>query len=294
VGARVHSSLRAPADLDLPDGWRGALARIAGEGYRRVMVIGGTDLGKSRFVDALLAAWSAEGRSAWLVDADPGQKMIGPPGTASLGRCAAGELTLEGLAFVGTTSAAAIAPLAKATRDVAARAGAPVAINTSGLVRGPGVGLKLAKIAAADPDLLVAIATGGELEPILGRAGLPTIRLAPSPAARRKTAGERAARRRLAFASHLADARPAELVASPAGRPTLCLADRAARPLCAAVDRDGVDMALGTVAGDDEGRVRLAVPPTPRPIAAIRLGAMWARQSEAGWILLDTLLPARR
>jgi polynucleotide 5'-kinase involved in rRNA processing len=66
-------------------------------------------------------------------------------------------------------------------------------VDTTGLVDGPlGRALKLAKIRAVDPQLVVAVTAGEELEPILG--SLPeerVVRLAPSQLVKRRSAQAR-------------------------------------------------------------------------------------------------------
>ena len=310
---------------DLPIDWADALAALVAARARRVLVAGPTDVGKSRFALSLLATWAAAGEAGLLLDADPGQKMIGPPGAVTLGNYdALGRPALEGLHFVGTTSAAAIGEIVDGAGRLAARAGArarartsqrpgagpggrrgggaragdrPVAINSSGLVAGPGVRLALRTIASADVDGIVAIDPPAELHQAVAAGGMPMFLLAKPAAARRKGRGERARRRHAAFEEYLRDAAPLSLprdqvrLAAPL---TTCLTSPEARPVCALTDAGDVDMALGIFDAIDDEAIHVAAPPMPRPVASVRLGALWAWPVPSGWGLVDEQLPAAR
>ena len=279
--------------IDLPDDWRAAIARIFGERRRRVMVIGGVDVGKSSFATALLHAWTA-GEEPMLLDADPGQKMVGPPGTVTLGAPGDAGLRLKAMRFVGTTSAAAVAALAGAAGRLSRAAGdRPFVVNSSGLVRGLGVTLKLAKIRAVAPDLLVAVGAPSDVAPIVATSGVPAVTIGVASSARRKSASRRAAARRATFAAHLASAEPMVVPASALRTPVAaCLTNPSARPVCVVADASGHDLSLGVLEGAEDGVLHLITPPPASPIAEVRVGAMWARHTAAGWQLLDELLPA--
>ena len=82
-----------------------------------------------------------------------------------------------------------------------------VVVNTSGLLAGPGRRLKADKIAAIQPDRLIAIGGGSDLENIIGdHPTVPVLCLARSPVARRKTDAARRARRQQAFRNYFVDA----------------------------------------------------------------------------------------
>jgi len=77
-----------------------------------VLLIGGMDTGKTTLSRELLGAALAAGRPAALVDADVGQKTVGPPATISLKVVRSAEdlgpeplATPDALYFVGSTSA---------------------------------------------------------------------------------------------------------------------------------------------------------------------------------------------
>jgi polynucleotide 5'-hydroxyl-kinase GRC3/NOL9 len=269
--------------LDLAPGWPQALAAAAAT--QLTLVLGPMDVGKSSFIRALAGLRPG----LVLIDLDPGQKMIGPPGSASLGTIAP-EPRLERFIFLGSTAVGAFGPLLGAARALAASAGKrPIAVNTSGYVTGPGANLQRLTVDALRPDLIVGIG----LDAGLGPAG-PMLKLAPSPSARRKTSGRRRALRQFAFDAAMSGAGarlldPAAVTFAPA-EPAVFAGD--VRPVCSLADAAGEDMAIAILCGVGSDAVRLFAPAPPRPVRFIRLGAMWAGEREGGWRLLERLAPA--
>lgn len=267
--------------LELPPHWETALTSPA----QRILVLGATDAGKSSFIRAL----AARRPELALVDLDPGQKMVGPPGTASRGRIDpdSGAALLERFIFLGTTSASALGAIARAAALLAAGS-EPAIINTAGFVRGLGACLQAMTIRSMRPDLIVAIGEG--LEPIVTTfPHVAILRLPRAASARRKSAAARAALRQAAFEEALRGAELREfgpILLDPG--PPLPFAD-ARRPVCALADPAGEDVALGVMEAADPPRVLATV---TGPVSRIRLGHMWARPSPTGWRLLEKLAPA--
>lgn len=259
--------------LDLSPAWSDALDRAAWAS--RTLVLGPTDSGKSSFIRAL----AARRPEFALVDLDPGQKMVGPPGSASLGSFAP-EASLERFVFLGSTAVGGFHQLLEAGMSLidSARARA-VAVNTSGYVSGPGARLQLMTAQALRPDLVIAIGLPPPLLAALDRAfGACLLRLAPSPAARRKTEGQRRAIRQHAFAAALAGAGPLRLklnrtVLEP-GHPVPFSSDD--RPVCSLADAAGEDMEIGLLREVEEDSMLLWARTPPRPVRRLRLGMMWA------------------
>ena len=197
--------------LDIPAPWRRAAARIAARGWRKVLVIGASDRGKSSFCRFLARHLTQAGYCVAFVDADVGQKDVGPPATVSLARAGPdGEFTAaEALYFVGAVSPMAhFASLVIGTRRLVDAAAAEfVLIDTTGLVHGRGAALKALKIEALRPDAVVLLERGEELAPIVrAHRHLDLLRLQPSPAARRKSDPARRQAREAAFRSYFAGA----------------------------------------------------------------------------------------
>jgi hypothetical protein len=114
-----------------------------------VIVLGATDVGKSTFIRASLVAVANDTR---LIDLDPGQKMLGAPGTASLGWLdGRGGERLDRFVFLGSTSATMFSAIASAAAALAERSG-PFIVNTSGFVQGLGARLQAMTMASIAPD----------------------------------------------------------------------------------------------------------------------------------------------
>jgi len=203
---------QSPA-LEIPAAWRRAALRIAERGWRKVLVIGAVDRGKSSFCRFLARYLTEAGHGVAFVDADIGQKDVGPPATISLARPGPdGDLTTaraEALYFVGAVSPMAhFASMVIGTRRLVDSARAEfVVIDTTGLVHGRGATLKALKIEALRPDVVVLLEREAELAPIVrAHRHLNLLRLQPSPAACRKSDRARRDTREAAFRTYFAGA----------------------------------------------------------------------------------------
>ena len=277
------------APLELTPEWRDAIARAAAAD--RVAVLGPTDAGKSTFIHALATARAEVGQGTRVVDLDPGQKMTGPPGTASLGRFEGDAVILERFIFLGSTAVGSFRALAAAASSLAQTARGRFVANTSGYVAGPGAAMQGMTLAALAPDLIVAIGEAPALEPVLARWP-GALRLPRSPHAHRKTEGFRRSVRQQAFAAAFEGASLQHLAAFAfePNPPAPFATD--ARPVCALADDAGEDMKIAILlACGAAGATFLARTPA-RPAHRARLGKMWAQPHGAGWKLLDRLSPA--
>jgi polynucleotide 5'-hydroxyl-kinase GRC3/NOL9 len=146
-----------------------------------VLFIGGLDAGKSTLARATCAHALRLGRKVAYLDADVAQKTVGPPATVGLRMIGdADDLTLERMAdadalgFVGSTSTEDhLLPLVGALqrlRDRAMADGADlVVVDTGGEVSGIRAQLvKYYEVDMLEPDLIVALRRGEELDPVLG------------------------------------------------------------------------------------------------------------------------------
>lgn len=145
------------------------------------VLIGGMDAGKSTLARRIAAAGVSQKLRVALLDADVGQSTIGPPTTVGL-RLARSAQDLEpealrradDLAFVGSISPQGhLLPLVTGTRlllDRAREQGAElVVVDTTGQVSGVYAQLlKFHKVGILQPDLVIGLARGEELEPLLG------------------------------------------------------------------------------------------------------------------------------
>ena len=145
------------------------------------LLVGGLDSGKTTLASRIARAGIEAGLQAGFLDADVGQSTVGPPATVGLRMCRsiqdlepASLARADHLAFVGATSPQGhLLPLVVGTRlllDRAREQGADlVVIDTTGLVSGVyGQLLKFHKVGVLQPDLVVGLERGEELQPLLG------------------------------------------------------------------------------------------------------------------------------
>lgn len=248
----------------------------------RIAVIGPTDAGKSSFIRMLADRW----RFA-LLDLDPGQKMVGPPGTVSLGHFGGDELVCDRFVFIGSTNALAIARIVRAGARLSNTQ--PFVVDTSGFVSGPGARLQAASIAAVDADTVVAI--GMEAPAVPKSWSRPVIVLPRSPFARRKSAALRRRLREQALDRSLGPETMALAGATFEPAPPVGFAG-ADRPVCALADASGEDMAIAILCAADPQRVLVRCKTPPRRVATVRLGHLWASPTASGWRLRERLEPA--
>ena len=158
-----------------------ALVDRAVNAKHTVLLVGGLDTGKSTLSRDLLRAAVEAGRPAAFIDADVGQKTVGPPATVTLKMIrGAGDLEPEAIGkedalwFVGSTSPEGhllqIVTAVTSLFRIATDAGADfVVTDSSGLVSGVyGQILKYHKVEMLRPDLVVGLQRGEELLPLLG------------------------------------------------------------------------------------------------------------------------------
>jgi len=146
-----------------------------------VLFIGGLESGKSTLARATGAFALRLGRTVAYLDADVAQKTVGPPATVGMKHIRdADDLTFDRMAdadalgFVGSTSpqdhllplVGAVARLSTRARDEGADL---VLVDTSGEVSGIwGQLVKYYEVDMLEPDLVVGLQRGEELEPVLG------------------------------------------------------------------------------------------------------------------------------
>jgi polynucleotide 5'-hydroxyl-kinase GRC3/NOL9 len=146
-----------------------------------VVLLGGLDSGKSTLGRRIAAAAVGAGRTTAFLDADLGQKTVGPPTAVTVRMLRTAEdlepdslSRLDAMYFVGATSPQGqLLPLVVGTAKMLAHAreeGAElVIVDTSGLVSGVyGQILKYHKIELIQPDIVVGLQRGEELDPVMG------------------------------------------------------------------------------------------------------------------------------
>lgn len=145
------------------------------------LLLGGLDTGKTVLAHRIATAGIDAGLVVGLIDADVGQSSVGPPTTVGFRLCRQlddlkPESLIKGdhLYFAGSTSPQGhVLPLVVGTRLMVDRArdeGAElIVVDTTGLVTGVYAQvLKYQKVGLLQPDLIIGLERGAELEPLLG------------------------------------------------------------------------------------------------------------------------------
>ncbi len=259
------------ASIHIPADWSGAAQYILSGDFRRILVIGSADAGKSTFCRFLREQALQAGKCVALLDTDLGQKMLGPPACLTTA-----EPTRSRLLFAGTTNPVlGWTQLVHGTRYLAGSVDADLLVtNTSGLLAGPGRRLKAAKIAALGPDLLVALGDDPKLEEIMrDHPDLPALPLNRSPEAKRKADGERRSTRREAFRRYFTDASVLEFEQDALR--SINAGHYPAGLLVGFPDGQGGDAGLGILAEPSStGAIRILTPVAPHLIRAITPGSI--------------------
>ena len=271
-----------------------ALVERAVSQKRTVLLVGGLDTGKSTLSRMLLRAGVDAGRPSAFLDADVGQKTVGPPATISLKVVrAVADLepdalaTADALSFVGSTSpqghllpvVTGVVALARRARDEGADF---LVVDSGGLVSGiSGQILKYHKVEMLRPDLVVGLQRGEELQPLLGVIqrffSTEVVSLGVHPDVVPTTVEQRAENREAAmrryFSAELHRWRVKPTVFMPALPPMFSLANLD-RIVVGLSDGDGGYLGIGYLEyATEEGVLRLISPVAEGP-KALRLGSV--------------------
>jgi polynucleotide 5'-hydroxyl-kinase GRC3/NOL9 len=261
---------------------------------RVVMMVGGLDSGKSTLGLTIARAGLESGRTVAYLDADVGQKVVGPPTAVTL-RQIRGPEDLErpslsrpdALYFVGATSPhGQLLPLVVGAELLLNRAlneGADlVVVDTSGLVSGVyGQILKYHKIELLQPDVVIGLQRGEELDQLLGIIqrffNTEVVALPVDPDVRSVSVEERARNRETAFRTYFEGPiqrwRIKPTVFMPA-LPALFEQEQLDSILVGLSDGKGEYTGLGYLEYTaDEGVLRL-LSPVPEAPTALKLGSV--------------------
>ncbi len=192
--------------------------------HSRTLLIGASDTGKTTFAMEAINILILRGRlPVAVVNSDIGQSEIGPPGVVGLGWLPSdprpapirslGNIPLVAGGFVGATSPAAnpmewvtqTAQMVNLTDQMHPRP-VSIMIDTPGYVTGSGVNALRSLIGLIRPNLILAFASGEELEPIirpLAMLSVPNLQILGvpvDPKVGRKTPAMRTTKRAARFA----------------------------------------------------------------------------------------------
>lgn len=151
----------------VPDEWYKLAERVRGEGVKRLLVVGDVDSGKTSLATLFVNSLASGGEKVAVIDADVGQKSIGPPGTVGLGVTerevySLSNVPLEDAFFVGSNSPSGVLQRSVAGVSLLARKAERLAkylvVDTTGWVTdGEGRDLKFLKSLLVEPDLVVLV-----------------------------------------------------------------------------------------------------------------------------------------
>ncbi len=290
------------------DRYEAVVERLASSS-RTVMLLGGLDSGKTSLGRAIARRAVAAGRCVAYLDADLGQKTIGPPATISLRLLREEEeMAPERLAsptavhFVGATSPQGhLLPLVVGAGKLFSRAtqeGADlVVVDTSGLVSGVYAQLlKYHKMELLMPDAVVGLQRGEELEPLLGiaqRFFSPEVLALPvNPATSSTSVEERARNREQALRKYFSAPLHRWRVRPSVFMPTLPATfdeSRLDRLLVGLSAGTGDDLGIGYLEYSSEEQVLRLRSPVEEAPKALKLGSL---QMENGFRLRKVELRA--
>ena len=159
----------------IPASWTVAADALAEMEKGKAILIGMTDVGKSTLSTYLTNKLLAKQLSLHIIDGDIGQADIGPPTTIAYSTPTTPipslvELRPESIIFIGHTSPSQVeTKIIDGIRRLSNRSQDSLTIiNTDGWILDPeAISYKIRMIAATEPDLVIALATGAELQPVL-------------------------------------------------------------------------------------------------------------------------------
>jgi polynucleotide 5'-hydroxyl-kinase GRC3/NOL9 len=161
----------------IPNSWKEIVKRIKKKNYKRIIVIGGVDSGKSTICTFLANSFLKSGLETNLIDADIGQSDIGPPTTIGLGHmnCYINSLSfvkVTRLFFIGDTTPNQVIEKVilgiKKILDYIESSKLPLIINTDGWIIGPeAINYKRKILNVTSPDLILGIGEVNNFEKII-------------------------------------------------------------------------------------------------------------------------------
>ncbi|HZY93868.1 MAG TPA: Clp1/GlmU family protein [Candidatus Bathyarchaeia archaeon] len=216
VEPKAGGAFREIEGSTIPTSWIEA-SQIAQQSSTLTVIVGNVDSGKSTLSTFLANQLSKQDLTVTVVDADIGQADIGPPATVSSARVQAPILGLHDLEpersyFIGDTSPSIVqAKLIKNVvrlRDRTLGYTDKILINTDGWVADElAVHYKLDLLGQIRPDLVLGLSDSNELDPLLERAKVTSLRIDRSRYAKARTKGDRKKAREEGYKRFMSDSK---------------------------------------------------------------------------------------
>ncbi|PLJ77340.1 Clp1/GlmU family protein [Infirmifilum sp. SLHALR2] len=202
----------------IPAEWYRLAEAISQGEFRRVIIMGDVDSGKTSLATLLVNSLTGKGRRVAVIDADVGQKSVGPPGAIGLGVASKPVYSLVNVEvydsfFIGSNTPSGLLHRSIGGVVVLLRKAEKLAditiIDTTGWVtESEGRDLKLIKTLAVEPDLVVLVGGSSTLVQ-LERPLRKMFRLTRVPKPQyvfERSRGDRREYRRWVFSRYLASA----------------------------------------------------------------------------------------
>src|SRR5881397_691761 len=192
----------------IPTGWTEA-AHILQRQQGVAAIVGDVDSGKSSLCTFLANMCVQNGLKVGVVDADVGQADIGPPTTISSSLASEPILTLQDLRqetafFIGDTSPSSVPDkltrLIVRLKEKLVSSSELVLVNTDGWIGDlPALRFKEELLHETQPDLVLGLSRGSEIDPLLDMVSSASIRLPSSTYARMRSREERKSARETGY-----------------------------------------------------------------------------------------------
>lgn len=210
------ASLTEIEGTTIPSSWKTFAEAALKMPCPKVLAIGDVDSGKSTLCTYLVNILLNEYPNVSVIDADVGQSDIGPPTTIGLGMTDGYLLSLADLDpasmfFVGHTSPASATDKVilgiKKLMELRSMDHDPIIINTDGWIADEeACAFKARMINEISPDLVVAIQSDCEADPIMETVRTTAIKVQSPTVIRKRTRDERRKLRELSYRKHLTGA----------------------------------------------------------------------------------------
>ena len=150
----------------IPDSWKRVIEEVMSNNYRKIIVIGGVDSGKSTFCVFMANSFLKSGIQTALIDADIGQSDLGPPTTVGLGLVTDNIMSLSLVEVISLFFVGHIKPNHVANKVILGikkfskclKTSLPIIINTDGWIESvEATAYKKRMIDEVFPDLIVSI-----------------------------------------------------------------------------------------------------------------------------------------
>jgi len=199
----------------IPESWKNAIEEIERHDLRKIIVIGGVDVGKSTFCAFLANSFFKFGIQISVIDADIGQSDLGPPTTIGLGLVTnhisnLSSAKIVNLFFIGDikpdrVNNKVIFGIKKLLNN--ARASSPTVINTDGWIKGmDALSFKKKLIKEISPDLILGMSNKKDLNHIYKNFNSHYLYLNPSKFVKKRSREERRELREYGYRKYLKNA----------------------------------------------------------------------------------------